>query len=243
MTSPIPGSNGQLHLLFIRHGETQDNIDRVLQGHRDTSLTPKGHSEAEILAEKLQGQQIDAIYHSPLTRMLQTIAPLLAAQPSVPTHASTDLRSQALGSLEGGSYDSIDMGNPRSADGQPGVEPFDDFVRRLKRIFGRIVGTEAPLVSSSSSGNRIVVIATHGVGITSLFKALEATPDCQGFNPQLAVRGQEAWEVRWTDSDDVAELVVLEPSSLPIREGVLEWERIQGRPFVIERWGKKEKAI
>jgi broad specificity phosphatase PhoE len=241
--SSSPAATGSLHLLFIRHGETQDNIDRVLQGHRDTSLTPKGHAEAAILASKFHNLPISALYHSPLTRMLQTIAPILDAQPNIPTHASTDLRSQALGSLEGGSYDSIDMSNPRSADGQPGVELFDDFVRRLKRILSRIIGTEAPLVSTSSSKNRTVVIATHGVNITSLFKALEATPECEGFNAPLATRGPEAWEVRWTDSDDVAELVVAEPSSLPIREGVLDWEGIQGMPFMIARWGKREKAI
>lgn len=132
------------------------------------------------------------------------------------------------------------MSNPRSADGSPGVESFDDFVHRLKSAFSHIVRTEAPLVTSS---DRTVVIATHGVGITSLFKALEASPDCEGFNSKLAIRGPEAWEVRWTDSDDVAELVVKDPGELPVREGLLDWEAIRGTPFVIRTWGKKAKAI
>ena len=135
------GGGGELHLLFVRHGETQDNIDRVLQGHRDTNLTPKGLREAEILGEKIKDQQqhIDAIYRSDLKRMIQTIEPILENFSDVPVKADADLRGQCLGRLEGGSYDQVDFGNPRSADPQEGVERFDDFVGRLKGALGRIV--------------------------------------------------------------------------------------------------------
>jgi broad specificity phosphatase PhoE len=235
---PMP--RGRLILLFIRHGETQDNIDRVLQGHRDTSLTEKGHREGQVLASKLQNQRIDVIYHSPLQRITQTITPILENRPGIPRHADADLKGQYLGDLEGSSYDVIDMSNPRSADGRLGVEIFDDFVRRLKRSFGRIIGAEAPLVGGE---DRIVAVATHGVGITSLFKTLESSPGCDGFNSKLAVRGPDAYEVRWTDSDDVSRLVVGEPANLPVERAALEWDKLVGQPFLIEIWGKKEKAL
>lgn len=238
--TPAHSGKGQLHLLFVRHGETQDNIDRILQGLRDTSLTEKGHKEARILAESLRRQRIDAIYHSTLTRIIQTIQPILSAHPNIQVHADADLKGQSLGELEGGSYDTIDMSNPRSADGQPGVELFDDFVRRLKRAFARIVGAEAPKVGRQ---DRTIVIATHGVVITSLFKALEATPSRQESGPKVAMRGPQTFEVRWTDSDDVARLVVLLPADLPIRDGLLDWSMLSGQSFLIEQWGKEEKAI
>jgi len=191
-SQPAPPSTGKLLILFIRHGETQDNIDRVLQGLRDTSPTPKGHTEASFLATKLASQHphIDALYHSPLTRIRQTISPILASRPDVQAHADADLGGQSLGELEGGSYDSIDLSNPRSADGGPSVESFDDFVSRLKRVFGRIVGKEAPLVRE---GDRTVVIATHGVGITSLLRVLEGS---EGNGRKMARRGSQAFEVR-----------------------------------------------
>ena len=233
-------SSGQLHLLFVRHGETQDNVDRILQGQRDTDLTDKGHREAKIMAEKLKSQYIDFLYHSPLKRMVQTVDPILQAHPGIETHADPDLMGQALGQLEGGSYDSIDMSNPRSADGQPGVEFFDEFVKRLKRAMGRIIGAQAPLVGEK---DRTVVIATHGVGITSIFKTLESTPHCDGLNPVLATRGPEAYEVRWTDSDDVAKLVVPRPGDLSVKDGLLDWDAVSGKPFVIESWGKKENSL
>ena len=231
---------GKLRLLFIRHGETQDNIDKILQGHRDTSLTSKGHKEAQVVADKLKDQQIDALYHSPLLRMRQTIDPILKDRPAVDVRTDSDLKGQKLGDLEGGPYSLVDFGNPRDADGKPGVEAFDDFVRRLKRSTGSIVGEQAPLVRDEDG---VVAIATHGVCVTSIFKCLESTTNCAGFNPPLAVRGPQAYEVRYTDSDDVAELVVEKPKDLPIKDGVLDWQRIDGKPFVIERWGKQEKAL
>lgn len=236
----------QLNLLFIRHGETQDNIDRVLQGWHDTSLTPKGHHEAQILADKISTQPLDAIYHSPLTRIRQTIAPLMTSRPDIPVYADPDLRGQTLGELEGGSYDLVDMSNPRSADNAaPGVENFDDFVRRVLRSFGRIVAVEA---GKCKDGNRererTVAIATHGVAITALFKTLEKTPDCDRLlERRVARRGEGAWEVRWTDSDDVARLVVARPETLPVEGGKVNWERVVEEPFVIVVWGKKEKAL
>ena len=233
-------SSGHLHFLFVRHGETQDNIERILQGWHDTQLTEKGQREAQFLADKLQTQHIDAVYHSPLTRIKQTIKPFLSGRGDVQQYADPDLRGQGLGELEGGSYDLVDMSNPRSADGQPGVEVFDDYVRRTKRAFARIVGAEAP---QTGKKDRTVVIATHGVSITSLLKCLEKTPSCDGFNPKFAVRGPNAYEVRWTDSDDVARMGVSEPGNLPIKDGILDWSSISGQPFLIETWGKKEKAL
>jgi broad specificity phosphatase PhoE len=240
MSSSADTRTGELILLFVRHGETQDNIDRILQGLRDTSLTNKGLREAEILAAKLQTQRIDAVYHSPLIRIVQTIKPILAGRSDIPVHADRNLTGQALGGLEGGSYDRVDMSNPRSADGRDGVELFDDFVRRLMKVLAEIVAVEARQVGQQ---DRTVLIATHGVGITSMFKALEASPSCEGFNPKVAVRGPNAYEVRWTDSDDVAKIVVARPRELSVSDGALNWSAISEQPFVIERWGKKEKAL
>jgi len=195
------------------------------------------------VAQKLSSQHIDAVYHSPLIRITQTLAPVLETHPSIPKDRITpdpDLRGQCLGTMEGGSYDLVDMSNPRSADGKQGVERFDDFVGRLKGCMGRILAQEAPLVSST---DRVVLVATHGVGITSIFKTLESSTNCAGFNPPLAKRGPDAWEVRYPDSDEIARLVVERPAELPVKDGVLEWEAVQGKPFVIERWGKWEKRV
>lgn len=270
-----------LTFLFTRHGETADNLTKTLQGHRDTSLTENGHADATNLAQKLRTlypSGIHAIYHSPLLRIRQTIAPYLdlcataagggrggqqppsssSLLPKPAVHADDDLKGQFLGPLEGKGYDSIDMGSPRSADVVEGVEIFDDFVARLLRVFGRIVAAEAAPLASGRDGRgeeegeqRVVMIATHGVGITSLFKAMEASPACDNFGSAVARRGDGAYEVRWTDADDVARVRVESVGELVLgrdNEGreTVDWEglRREGKVlFVIEEWGKKEKAL
>lgn len=233
--------SGNLNLLFVRHGETQDNIDKILQGWRDTSLTENGHRDAETVADKLKSTKIEAIYHSPLIRMKQTIEPIIRDRSGVSLTEDPDLRGQGMGDLEGGSYDLVDMSNPRSADGKPGVEMFDDFVRRLLDSIARIVGMQAANVHDQ---DRNVVVATHGVCITSIFKALERTPHCDGFFPNaIAERGPEAYEVRYPDSTDVAKLVIHSPASLPIEAGLLDWHSIRDTPILIERWGRKDSKL
>lgn len=245
-----------LTLLFIRHGETEDNLTKTLQGFRDTSLTDNGHAQARVLATRLLEQYPNPsiIYHSPLIRIKQTIAPILEQRPNVPTVADPDLRGQCLGKLEGGSYDLVDMSNPRSADGGEGVERFDAFVGRLRRALGRIVGKEVKELKGRGdrSEDRVVVIATHGVGITSLFYMLDGTlQPAEGSEEArnggwgaVGKRGPEAYPVRWTDSDDVAKVVVESPDQLPVgQDGSLAWDKIQGQPFEIVVWGKKEKAL
>lgn len=202
----------------------------MLQGHRDTSLTDKGLCEAQVLASNLEGQDIDAIYHSPLLRITQTIEPVLKSRSIKEIYIEPDLKGQGLGELEGLTYDNVDFGNPRDADSQPGVEKFDDFVGRLKDVTGRIIAIEATKVGPK---DRIVVVASHGVCITSIFKVLEDSEPCNGFTRPVAVRGPDAHEVRWTDSDDVAKMIIAQPNKLPIKDHALQWEKIDDKPFFV----------
>ena len=142
-------------------------------------------------------------------RITQTIEPILKTREVMEIYSDANLKGQGLGNLEGLTYDKVDFGNPRDADIQPGVEIFDDFVQRLKVVTGKIIAAEAPKVGGK---NRVVLVASHGVSITSIFKVLEDTAPCNGFASPVAVRGPDAYEVRWTDSDDVAKMVVAEPS-------------------------------
>lgn len=63
-----------LNIYLCRHGQDQDNINGILNGHRDTPLTETGISQAENTAQELFNRNIifDFIYSSPLKRALQT---------------------------------------------------------------------------------------------------------------------------------------------------------------------------
>jgi broad specificity phosphatase PhoE len=64
-------------LLFVRHASTQWTAPPSrYQGRTDLPLSPRGHAEAEQLADRLQRIKFDAIYSSPLRRARETAVAL-----------------------------------------------------------------------------------------------------------------------------------------------------------------------
>lgn len=66
-----------MELYIIRHGETDWNIEKRLQGRSDTELNEYGIELAKITAEALKDVKFDRIYSSPLKRAYKTAEILL----------------------------------------------------------------------------------------------------------------------------------------------------------------------
>ena len=61
-----------MKVYLVRHGETEWNSIRKLQGQTDILLNDYGKELAEITAKALENIQFDYVYSSPLTRAIQT---------------------------------------------------------------------------------------------------------------------------------------------------------------------------
>lgn len=61
-----------MYLYIMRHGETDDNTRRVLQGQKDNPLNERGRQQALKVKEELSGIEFDKIYSSPLIRAVET---------------------------------------------------------------------------------------------------------------------------------------------------------------------------
>jgi broad specificity phosphatase PhoE len=59
-------------LILARHGETPWNVEEVFRGRIDVELNETGQRQAELLAEYLSEQKIEAVYSSPLKRAART---------------------------------------------------------------------------------------------------------------------------------------------------------------------------
>lgn len=68
-----------MRLLLIRHGQTPANVRGELATARPgPGLTRLGRKQARAIPDALAGEQIAAVYVSPLTRTAETAAPLAA---------------------------------------------------------------------------------------------------------------------------------------------------------------------
>jgi probable phosphoglycerate mutase len=142
---------GATTILLVRHGESapaQPGVSFPLRdGHGDPPLDPFGERQAELLADRLVHERVDAIYVTTLQRTHQTAAPL-ADRLGLDVIEEPDLREVFLGEWEGGEF------RVRAAQGDPvfrqiweqerwdvipGGEGLDAFDERVWRGFQRIV--------------------------------------------------------------------------------------------------------
>ena len=90
------------YLFITRHGETQWNAEKKIQGITDIPLTPKGIEQAKELSRKIKIEklQISEIIYSPLSRAADT-ARIIADENNIPLTEDSRLVEQNCGEFEG----------------------------------------------------------------------------------------------------------------------------------------------
>ena len=61
-----------ISLYLARHGQTEENIARIFQGHMPGTLTVEGIAQAEALRDTLRDISLDAVVCSDLKRCVDT---------------------------------------------------------------------------------------------------------------------------------------------------------------------------
>ena len=87
-------------LYLVRHGETEDNVNQILQGQTPGKLNEQGCRQARELAEKMEGEHIDVFVSSDLRRALQTCE-IIAEPHGKPVVTTPLLRERDWGSFTG----------------------------------------------------------------------------------------------------------------------------------------------
>lgn len=85
---------------FVRHGQTDWNVEGRLQGHSDIPLNETGIRQAHAAAERLMGKPITAIVSSDLCRARQT-ADIIAAKLRIDVVSDKAIRERTFGCFEG----------------------------------------------------------------------------------------------------------------------------------------------
>ncbi len=89
-------------IILIRHGETDWNLEKRIQGgSSNPPLNQWGREQAEGLARKLENEEISAIYSTPLQRGLDTARAIARYHSGIEVVAEPSLREIEAGELEG----------------------------------------------------------------------------------------------------------------------------------------------
>ncbi len=93
---------GVKKVYFVRHGESQWNVEDKICGITDSPLTDKGRQQALITGKAILdlGIQADMILHSPLQRASET-AHIISRVTKIPLQEEPRLIEQAFGIWEG----------------------------------------------------------------------------------------------------------------------------------------------
>lgn len=150
-------------VIFVRHGKVDFPHDRLYCDDReDPELTSDGHAQARHAAELIAGQEVAAIYASPMQRARSTAAPIVAAT-EAPFHIHDGLRERPFGIWDGLYFDQIARDYPddfRAWKQNPiefvpeGGEPISEHMRRVRGALDDILAAHA--------GGLIVVVAHVG---------------------------------------------------------------------------------
>jgi probable phosphoglycerate mutase len=161
---------------LVRHGQTEWNLAKRLQGRLDSPLTELGVQQARASAEVVAARGVDALYCSPLGRALAT-AEHVADACGLPIEVLDDLAEVSAGELEGATMSEF-------------LEcwPDEAAARKLDRYRHRWPGGEsyvhaavrarAALAVIEAAGHERVVIVSHGqLGRLLLAELVGWTPE------------------------------------------------------------------
>ena len=100
-------------IYLVRHGQTDLNLRRIMQGRIDAPLNEQGRRQAELIAERLKATKIGAIYTSPLRRALDTARNIAAHHPTARFEVVEELRELSMGKYEGIAEEELKKRYPR----------------------------------------------------------------------------------------------------------------------------------
>lgn len=177
-----------MKLIFIRHGQTDWNVQGKIQGSYDSELNDTGIKQAMKLSEKLLSlnYKFSKIYSSPQKRALKT-AEILSKSCNVDYISLKDLQEMNMGKWEGLSWKEVEEKYPneykewylnRRYTKTPDGESYQDMLERVLKAINKII----------KENTNDVVIVSHSAVIMCLQCYVTNTP----FNEMLKFKTKNA---------------------------------------------------
>ena len=185
-------------VMLIRHGETDFNTGRRLQGALPVPLNDCGRAQSRALAQYLKTRSIGAIYTSPRARAKET-ALIIGEALRLHIHEDERLSEIAFGRFEGHTFAEVAVKYPTDYRKWqagyrefrvPGGESRHDVQGRMRAAWDDI---------TSADGADTVAVVGHSSALMILLASMFALlPDAPMTNTSITTlrRFEEIWEIK-----------------------------------------------
>lgn len=157
-----------MRLLLVRHGQSEWNAERRLQGQADIGLSDLGRAQAEALRATIDQAAPCRVVASDLKRVRETAERLNAAS----VHFTEGLREIDVGDWTGRAIDDIRAEDEDAYQGwragtsaPPGGENWSDFVERVSGVIEKERGTSCDNLLVVCHGGVIRALLQKYVGL------------------------------------------------------------------------------
>ena len=156
-----------MKIYLIRHGQTEWNAIKKLQGWNNSELTEKGIEDARNLSERLKDIEFDVIYSSPQKRALDT-AKIIKGDRNTEIVTLEELKEIRFGVWQGMTLEKVKEKYPKEYDdyfNRPHLyKPIGDG-ESLKDIYNR---AEKAYEKILNGNHKNVLVVSHGVTLKAL---------------------------------------------------------------------------
>lgn len=197
-----------MSILLARHGETEWNVAKRVQGTTDIPLNANGKKQAELLYENLVKENITLgkIYSSYQRRALTT-AEIVGLKYHVPVKVIQGLEELNLGLFEGHTWDEILKLYPCEHEKwqsnkryirAPGGESYQDLLNRFFMAYDQILED----IKFNIKANQNILIITHGAVIMSLL-TIKNNLDFKTSYAYIEVANAKSIRLEMSDFDEI----------------------------------------
>lgn len=143
-------------LYLVRHGETVDNVNHIMQGQTQGMLTDNGCEQAREVAREMAGKRIDAFVSSDLRRAVDTCR--IIAGP----HGGGIVTTELLRERDWGSFTGRFIPDLKDAVWPDDIEPIDALKARAG-MFIDFIKSRYPSATVLAVGHGIINKAVQSV--------------------------------------------------------------------------------
>jgi probable phosphoglycerate mutase len=167
----------KLTLYFVRHGETQYNVEKRMQGFSDSPLTEKGIAQAKAVGRGLAEIEFKAAYASESQRVIDTAKYALGDR-SIPLTTDARLKEMSFGALESLTFAEISAKDGKIMEALFSVNDLNLSApdgESFLQLFSRTKGIVDEIIKRHELEGGNILVFSHGVTIGNYLMQLTGT--------------------------------------------------------------------